>query len=169
MGKKLLIRVGLSVLGTAAVLTWWTIHPGASSIKRSDHIPAKIGDGGNLMEIAVESSSPATMRVDFTERTKSGSSQQSMETWEKIPAGAHSWSIDVPSGYGGYVELDAEGPKVGDSLMMQVKVDGEDVDKQSDSLKEPLPAGTAFFLQDHFEDYSKAKQEMGDSGAGADQ
>jgi len=31
MFKNLAIRIGLGVLGTAAALTWWTLHPGPSA------------------------------------------------------------------------------------------------------------------------------------------
>jgi hypothetical protein len=160
MLKKLLIRGGLSLLGTAAVLTWWTIHPGTSNVKQEDRIPAKFGDGGNLLEISIESSSPATMSVDFNDHTKEVGSQMLAHALEKIPAGSHSWSIDVPAHIGGYIELEAVGPKTGDTLTMEIKMNGEAVDRQSESLTAPLNGNEAFFLQDFFDDYSKAKQDL---------
>ena len=67
-----------------------------------------------------------------------------------------SWSVDVPSQVGGYIEIQADSPNVGDKLRMRLKVNGRVVDEQSEKLDQPLQAGTAFFLQDHFQDYSKA-------------
>lgn len=159
MLKKLLIRGGLSLLGAAVVLTWWTIHPGTSSVKQEESIPAKFGEGGNRLEISVESSTPATMSVDFNDHTKEVGSQMLAHALEKIPAGSHSWSIDVPEHIGGYIELEALGPKPGDTLTMEIKMNGEAVDRQSESLTAPLH-DEAFFLQDFFDDYSKAKQDL---------
>src|SRR5215472_7492053 len=148
MLKKLLIRGGITLLGTAAILGWWTIQSGGSSVKSSDRIPAKVGDGGNNLEISVECTSPATMRVDFEDLSKPLGSQMTLQSSEKMPVGRHSWSIDVASGLGGYIELEAENPKVGDGLKMQVKMNGDEVDRQSETLNQPLEGGTAFFDQD---------------------
>jgi hypothetical protein len=163
MIKKLAIRGGLALLGMGATLAWWTIHPGESNTKSADHIPAKVWSGGSNLEVEVESSSAATMRVSFTDHDKPAGSQPTLETWEKIPAGTRSWSIDVPPGVGGYIEIEADRPNVGDKLTLRVKANGIAVDDQSEKLEQALQPGTAFFLQDHFEDYSKAKEEVGDS------
>jgi len=165
MPKKLLIRGGISLLGMAAVLVWWTIRPGSSNTRSSDHIPAKVGNGGTTLQVAVETSSPATMRIDFSDLSKPAGSQQFIQTWEKIPASSRTWNVDVQPGFGGYIELDADGPKPGDSLRMDVKVNGQSVGHETDRLNQPLPPGTAFFVQEHFDDYSKASQEMNGSAS----
>lgn len=77
-----------------------------------------------------------------------------METYEDVPAGSHSWSIDVPAGAGGYVELNAVEPKVGDRLTWKVSANGRVVSEQSETLGQPLEKNTAFFLQNYFADYS---------------
>jgi hypothetical protein len=164
--NKLAIRVGATLLGMVAVLAWWTIHPGGTKTKSADHIPAKVWNGGNNLEIEVENSSAATMRVSFTDRQKPLGEQAILETWEKISAGTRSWSIDVPSNVGGYIEIGADNPNVGDRLTMRVKMNGQFVDNQSETLDQALQPGTAFFLQDHFDDYSKAAEEMGTSPGG---
>jgi hypothetical protein len=159
--KRLAVRGGLALLGMGVTLAWWTIHPGKSNIQSVAHIPAKVLDGGNSLEIEVESSTDATMRVSFSDLQKPAGSQELVESWEQIHAGPQSWRIDVPSGVGGYIELGATKPIPGDKLTMKVKVNGELVDDQSESLDSPLESGTAFFVQDHFDDYSKAKEEVG--------
>ena len=58
MIKRLAIRGGLTLLGMGATLAWWTIRPGSSNTKSSDHIPAKVSTGGSTLEIEAESSSP---------------------------------------------------------------------------------------------------------------
>jgi hypothetical protein len=163
--NKLLIRGGLTLLGMVATLTWWSIRPGSGGkLQTSNSIPAKVGAGGNTMEVSVDSSSAATMRVSFEDLKKEPGSQIVLDSLEEVPSGSHIWSIDVPSGLGGYIELDADGPKPGDKLTMQVKMNGETVDRQSETLTQPLGPNEAFFVQDHFDDYSKAKQEF--SGLG---
>ena len=163
--KTLAIRAGLAVLGVAITLAWWTIHPGDSHTQSSSHIPDKVWAGGNDLEIEVESSVAATMRVSFSQHDKPAGEQQTLETYEKIPAGARSWTISVPARVGGYIEIEAEKPNSGDKLAMKVKSNGKIVDEQAEKLEGPLQAGTAFFLQVHFDDYSKADAEREESGA----
>jgi hypothetical protein len=159
MMRKLLVRGGLSVLGIALTLAWWTYGPKGKSTASESHIPAKIGAGGQTLEIEVESSGPATMRVSFEQLDKPVGEQQLLQSWEKAPGGAHSWSIDVPPGVGGYIELEADHPNPSDTLSMRVRMNGNLVDEQTDKLSSPLEPNTAFFLQDHFDDYSRAAQQ----------
>jgi hypothetical protein len=157
--SKLLVRGGLSLLGIAVTLAWWTYGPKGKQVPSESHIPSKVGSGGQKLEIEAESSSAATMRVSFEQLDKPAGEQQLLDSWEKIPAGAQSWSIDVPSGVGGYIELEADHPNAGDKLTMRVRMNGSLVDEQTDSLEKPLEPNTAFFLQDHFDNYSQAAQE----------
>jgi hypothetical protein len=159
MAKRLLLRVGIALLGMVVTLTWWTIHKGGSSVQSSSRIPEKVLAGGHKLEVEIETSCPATMRISFDDLSKTSGEQQILQSWEKIPAGMKSWTIDVPAGLGGYIELGADGPQVGDKLTMRIKVNGVLVDEQSESLKEPLQPNTAFFLQQQFEDYSRAKKD----------
>ena len=163
--KKLAIRAGLALLGMAMVLTWWTIHPGDSHTQSSSHIPDKVWSGGNTLEIEVESTVAATMRVSFSQHDKPAGEQQTLETYEKIAVGTRSWTISVPAKVGGYIEIEAEKPNPGDRLTMKVKANGKLVDEQTEKLEGPLQSGIAFFLQVHFDDYSKAGSEKEDSGA----
>jgi hypothetical protein len=156
--RKLLIRGGLSLLGLAVTLAWWTYGPAGKQVASQSHIPAKVGDGGQMLEIDTETSSASTMRVSFDQLDKPAGEQQLLDSWEKIPAGSRSWSIDVPGGVGGYIELQADHPKVGDTITMRVHMNGKLVDDQTDRLEKDLEPNTAFFVQDHFDDYSKAEE-----------
>ena len=93
------------------------------------------------------------MRVSFSKEGESGE-ERHLETWEDVAAGHHVWTIDVPSGVGGYVELGAVDPKPGDELRWTVAVDGETVDEQTEALEKPLEENYAFFLQAYFDDYA---------------
>ena len=82
-----------------------------------------------------------------------------METSEKIPAGQHSWTIDVPARVGGYIEIQADSPSAGDRLTLKIKSNGKVINEQAEKLDGPLPAGTAFFVQAFYDDYSNAQKE----------
>jgi hypothetical protein len=156
--RKLLIRGGLSLLGTALTLAWWSYGPGPKGrpVPNENHIPSKVGIGGQMLEIDADSTSAATMRVSFERLDKPPGEQIILDSFEKIPAGKKSWSIDVPSGVGGYIELEADHPNVGDTLTMSVHMNGKLVDEQTDKLDQPLEPKSAFFVQDHYDDYSLA-------------
>jgi hypothetical protein len=156
--SRLLKRVLLSVLGMVITLVWWSIRPGHDNHSSVDHIPASVWDGGGgVLTIETDASCPAILRVSFYESEKEYGEGRQLETWEKIPAGARTWTIQVPPGAGGTVELNAESPKVGDRLQYTLKVNGEVVDEQSESLDEELESGYAFAVQTEFDDYGKAQ------------
>lgn len=158
--KRLLIRAGISVLGVAITLTWWTIRKGDSHTQSVKHIPAKVWAGGHTLEVEVETSCAATVSVTFSEHDKPVGEQNTLETNEKVDAGEHSWSVDVPEHVGGYVEVQATAPNVGDSLKLKVKVDGRFVYEESSKLERPLEGGYVFGLSEHYDDYSKAVEEV---------
>ena len=159
--KRLLIRAGFSLLGMVLVLAWWTWGPKGKQQTHTEQsqIPAKVLGGGQTLEIDAESSSAATMSVSFEDLEKPSGERMLVDSHEKIPAGPHSWTIDVPAGVGGYIELEADHPNPGDTLTMRVHMNGDLVDEQSDKLDSPLQPNTAFFVQDHFDDYSKAAEQ----------
>src|SRR5258706_12602546 len=104
MTKRLLLRVGLSVLGCAATLLWWTYHDKGSSVQSSSHIPAKVAEGGNQLEVSVETTTPSTIRIDFNALRKPSGSQMLRQSWENVPASSHTSTMDVPSAIGGEVD-----------------------------------------------------------------
>jgi hypothetical protein len=155
--RRLLIRAGTAVLGTVVILTWWTYGPHKhNTVASSAHIPAKVADGGQKLEIEVNTTGPARMFVSFEQLDKPFGQQQLLNSWEDIPAGARSWTIDVPAGMGGDIELLATNPAAGTELSLRVRMNGELVDEQGEKLEGALEPNTAFCVQDHFDDYSKA-------------
>ena len=155
--KKLLIRLGLSVLGTVATLLWWTYHDKGSSAQSMSHIPAKVADGGNQLVIEVEGSTASTLRIDFEDLGKPVGQQILLNAWEKVPAGPHTWTVDIPSGIGGYIEFEADHPNPGDTLTQRVTINGKEVDSQTDKLDSALEPNTAFFVQFQRNDFSHAE------------
>jgi len=158
--KTLLGRAVYGILGMGIVLAWWTWGPHHDVHTASQKtIPARFGPGGHQLEIDAETTTPATMQVSFEDLSKAVGQQIMLNSSEKISAGMRSWTVDVPAGIGGYIELDTDHPSPGDTITMRVHLDGHLVDEQSDKLDQPLPPNTAFFVQDHFDDYSKAAEE----------
>jgi hypothetical protein len=145
-----------SLAGLAVVLAWWTIRGPADdpSHESAKEIPTTVwGGGGGSLAIEADTTSAAQMRVSFSEAGESGE-ERSLETWEDVAAGHHAWTIDVPSGVSGYVELGAVDPKPGDELRWTLAVNGKTVDEQSDALEKPLEPGWGFALQTYFDDYA---------------
>jgi len=155
--KKLLLRLGLTVLGTVATLLWWTYRDkGASSSAQSmSHIPVKVADGGNQLTIDVEGSTASTLRLDLQDLRKPVGQQILLNAWEKVPSGAHSWTVDIPNGIGGYIEFEADHPNPGDTLTQRVRINGKEVDSQSERLDSALQPNTAFFVQCERDDFSR--------------
>ena len=156
--SKRMSRAGVALVAVVAAIAWFTFGSRGKSASDS-HLPAKVGRGGQTLQIDAESSSAATMRVSFENPSKPAGQRQLLQSFEKVPAGASSWNIDVPPGVGGYIQLGADHPNPGDKLTMRIRMNGRLLDEQTDILKAPLEPKTAFFLQDHFDDYSDPSQQ----------
>jgi hypothetical protein len=155
---SLVKRGALAVLGVAVTLTWWTLRGGGGGSQAQQGIPARVWEGGGgTLTIQVETTCPAKMSIGFDARD--AEQRKSLEVWEKVPAGERSWTIDVPPRAGGYIELNAESPKVGDRLKWTIAVNGQVIDEQSETLEQALQPNYAFFLQLHAEDYGQAKRD----------
>lgn len=142
-------RAVLGLLGVVVMLAYWSFT-GSGNTSEIKGIPAKVGQGGGgLMSIEVESTSPARFSIDF------GDDHSTQQFWMPAPAGAHTWTMDIPKEAGGYIELNAENPKAGDKLSWKIRLNGKIVDQQSETLEKPLTDGYAFFLQAYYDDYSE--------------
>jgi hypothetical protein len=148
---KSLVR---TALGLAVVLAWWTLRGDNVETDTASAIPTRVWEGGAAtMSVEVDTTTPSQMRVSFNERSEEESAR-SLETWQDIAAGHHSFSIDVPADVGGYVELGAVAPEPGDTMSWKISVGDEMVDEQSETLEKPLEQGYAFFIQAYFDDYA---------------
>jgi hypothetical protein len=144
-----------TVLGLVLVVGLWTITGNKISTSPApDRIPTSVfGGGAGVLEIEAEATTAARMAVSFSDE----SGERHLETYEKVGAGTYRWSIDVPSGIGGYVELDAHDPKAGDRLKFRVRANGRTVFEGEDRLDQPLDPGYPFLVQAYFADYAKGK------------
>ena len=151
---KALIR---SVLGLVLVLGWWTFTGNSiSTQKAQDKIPASVwGGGAGKVVIEAETTTAARMMVGFSRDRQED--EDNLETFEDVPAGTYRWTIDVPSGTGGYMELNAVAPKAGDRIKFRLISNGRTVYEDQDELVKPLEPGYAFFVQAYVDDYAKGE------------
>jgi len=147
--KKLLS----SLLGVVVALTWWTIRGSNTHVEQAQAIPAKVWNGGGgTIAISVDSTIAGRLSVEFIERKDGG---RQLETGEQVGPGAHSWSVEVPHNAGGYVEFQADAPKVGDRMSWTIAYNGKQIAQDEMTLQQPLQSNEAFFLQEHYDDYSR--------------
>jgi hypothetical protein len=147
-------RVGYTVVGVAAVLAYWSLKgSGGRGTTSIEGIPTKVWDGGGgTVVVETEGTMAGRFSMTFSERGKAD--PRSMETWTNVGAGVHSWTVEVPPGVGGYVELGTDTPQLGDRLDLRVRVNGNVVYEDADTLREPLGKGYAFFVQAYMDDYA---------------
>ena len=146
-----------TLLGLAVVLGYWTFVDSGTKTESADKIPAKVWVGGaGTMQVESDATSAAQMRVSFYERSESDDAK-SLETYEDVSPGFHVWTIDLPANTGGYVELNAVKPKVGDKLSMKVLINGKVAYEENSTLEQELQPNYAFFTQAYFDDYAQAK------------
>ena len=158
----LMKRVAFGVVGMVLVLGWWTLTGKRDSVPSLDKIPSKAWEGGGgQVTIEAESSDPATMHVEFERPDISDPSKphQRLQSTEKVAAGQHTWTIDVPTRTFAILEFEAVGPKTGSKLSWTVHAGGKQIAQETETLDKPLQAGEAFFLQVQVEDVALGKLE----------
>lgn len=153
--QPILKRAGLAVLGVIVTLAYWSFTGRGGGSSAVEGIPSRVWEGdGGVLAIEVESTTPARFSISFSD-----DKDRRLEAWTPIKAGTQIWTMSIPRGAGGYIELGAEDPKVGDKLSWKITLNGETIDEQSETLERPLESGYAFFLQSAYDDYSTMKQE----------
>ena len=147
--KKLAMRAAISLVGMAITLGWWSLRGSSGSADDTlEKIPAAVWEGGdNGLTIEVEVSGPARINAAFHGPAPSGDERRHLEAWENIPAGRHSWTIVLPAGTGGVLDLGIPEPKIGSRMAWTVRLNGQTIVQESDTLEKPLQPGYAFGLQ----------------------
>lgn len=161
--NRVMKRVLTAAGGMALVLAVWTIQGkiSGSATAASDRVPAKVWEGGGTtLTIETESTEPAVLRALFesTSRTN-GTPTRSLDSFEKIAAGRHTWTIDVPASVGGDLELQAENPKPGSRLSWTVRADNRMLHQETETLNTALQGNQAFFLKLDRDDFSQDETE----------
>jgi hypothetical protein len=156
-------RVLVAGAGMVLALGWWTIEGKFSSTTTaaSDRIPAKIWEGGGTtLTIETESSDPAVLRALFESTTRTnGTPVRSLDSFEKIAAGHHTWTVEVPATVGGDLEFEAENPKSGSRLSWTVRAGDKVLKQEASTLDSALRANEAFFLKLDTDDFSSTESD----------
>src|SRR5262245_45365849 len=152
--QLILKRAAFAVLGVVMMLAWWTFTGSKSSNNNAvQGIPSKVWEGnGGTLAVSVETTSAARFSISFADEK-----DRRLEAWTPVKAGTHDWTMSIPRGAGGFIELDAENPKPGDKLHWEITLNGKTVDEQTETLDGPLQPGYAFFLQVFRDDYSQVE------------
>lgn len=159
---RLIRKVLGAIAGVAICIAIWTIQDkltGGGNDPASDSIPRVVwGGGAGVVTIEAESNQPAVLSASFANNLSvDDPKHQYMDTWQKIPAGKHTFDIDVPANVGGSVELRVDQPSVGAKIRVAVLIDGRVVSESSDHLDQPLEAGYGFAAGMELEDYAHGK------------
>ena len=157
-------RIIFGVVGLLLVYGWWTYQGwrSGSHTPSTSKIPAQLWEGGGgSVTIEAEANDPATLHAYFAsvEKAEPGEPKRSLEALEKVEAGQHSWTIDVPPATRGSLEFEAVGPKPGSKLSWSVRAGQKPIAQDADTLKSPLQANEAFFLQVQVADFATGKLE----------
>ncbi len=155
----LLKKVARAAIGVAICIGIWTIQGRLSGGGggASDNIPRQVwGGGGGLVTIEAEANQPAVLSASF-ESTVPYDDREFMETWQKIPAGKHTFTIDVPANVSGSVELRIDDPDVGATIKLSMAQDGTVLGESSKQLDQPLEPGWGFAAGVEVEDYARGK------------
>ena len=145
----MLKKIGVPALGFVAVLAYWTItgHHSAA-VSGPTKMPAKFLNGGNgSLTIEADSTTPAIMRYTFHGPLQDGKAKDEVTGYEDLEPGHYNWSTDIPAKTGVCLELEAKNPQPGAKLNWTVKLNGRELDTQSETMEQPLKANEAFFIQ----------------------
>jgi len=162
-------RLLWALLSMVGALTWWTIRGPRTHEEVVNTIPAKVwAGGGGTISVSVDTTVAGKMSIDFEEHKKDG---RMLTVIESVGPGSHSWSVEVPTNAGGYIEFDAEAPKPGDKMSWTLAHDGRQIASDAQTLAKPLGANEGFGLQEYYEDYSRPRvsdSRLSDDDASAD-
>ena len=159
---RLLKKAVFTVLGVALTLGVWTVRgwfEGSASAESASHIPAKVwSGGGGPVVLEAETSEAGTVSATFeTNLQVDDPNHRYLETWQKVEAGHHTFTIDVPANTSGTVEVGIEKPGVGARVRVALRVNGQVAAEDIQTLDSPLQPGYGFFAQVHLEDYATGK------------
>jgi hypothetical protein len=160
---KLVRKVLGAIAGVAICIAIWTVQDklkGGDGNQSAGSIPTEVwGGGAGTVTIEAEASEPAVISASFeTNLPIDDAKHQYIDTWQKIPAGKHTFTIDVPANVGGSIELRVDQPKLGATIKVAVLVDGRVVSENTDHLDQPLEKGYGFATGIQIEDYARGKE-----------
>jgi hypothetical protein len=79
-----------------------------------------------------------------------------LEAWQKLPAGTHSFAVEVPPGVSGNVEASVENSPVGAVARVMVKGVNGTVLEERETLERPLGPNEGFAAHVELDDWAEA-------------
>lgn len=148
-------KVGGAVLGLAVMLAWWTLRGGPDSGSMDSSVPAQVyGGGATQLTVEAAANEPVEMITMFFAPSDQHH-EKGAQALEKFGPGSKTWTVSMPPGTGGYVELRSPAPKVGSHIEWVVKVNGREMARESQTLEEPLKEGYGFALMYEVDDFTQ--------------
>jgi hypothetical protein len=151
-----------AVAGVAICIGIWTIQDRLTggSGQSADSIPTEVwGGGAGTVTLEVEASEPAFVSASFETNGISlgDDGHEYLESWQKIPAGKHTFDIDVPADVSGSVWVRVDEPSVGAKVKIVLRANGRYVGEDAMTLDQPLEDGYGFAAGLEIEDYARGK------------
>ena len=160
MFENLVRKVLGAIAGVVICIAIWSIQDKlfGNDSQTADKIPAEVwGGGGGTVVIEAEASEPAVISASFEQGGYSDVNHQFIETWQKIDAGKHTFTIDVPAGVSGSVWLRVDEPKVGAKVKLVMRANDKYVGEDAMTLEKPLEPGYGFAAGLEVDDYSRGQ------------
>jgi hypothetical protein len=161
--ETLLRKLVGAVVGVVICIGIWTVKDRlfGGGDGASDNIPRQVwGGGAGMVTIEAEANQPAVISASFESNPAVGDGEF-LETWQKIPAGKHVFTIDVPTNVSGLVELRIDEPTVGAEIKLSMVQEGRVLTESSKHLDKPLEPGWGFAAGVEVEDYARGKVDEG--------
>ena len=161
MFQNLVRKVLSAIAGVVICIALWSIQGKlfGNDSETADKIPAQVwGGGGGTVVIEAEASEPAVISASFETNTMVDDvNHDYLEAWQKIDAGKHTFTIDVPANTSGSVWLRVDEPNVGAKVKLVMRANGEYVGEDAMTLEKPLEPGYGFAAGLEVDDYSRGK------------
>jgi hypothetical protein len=157
-----IIRKVIGAIGGVLIcIAIWTIQGkltgGDNDIMES--IPRQVWGGGSPVTLEVEASEEAYVSASFeTNNISMGDpGHEFLESWQKVPAGKHTFDIDVPANVSGSVWVRVDKPNLGAKVHLALRSNGKLVGEDEMTLDKPLEPGYGFSAGLDVDDYAKGK------------
>lgn len=160
MGATIVRKVLGAIAGVVICIAVWSIQDKlfGNDSASADKIPAQVwGGGGGTVVIEAEASEPAVISASFEQGGYSDADHQFIEAWQKVDAGTHTFTIDVPANVSGSVWLRVDDPNVGAKVKLTMRANGEYVGEDALTLEKPLEPGYGFSAGLEVDDYARGK------------
>lgn len=148
----------VAFVGLLLGLTWLVVRQ-RRVVQVADQLPAKVWHAGaGAVTVEVETTAPSTVTAVFETRGPE-SEPRLLEARQRVPAGRHRFSIEVPANVGGSVVARIDQPTLGDKVALALSAPGGAGGRNDTELAQPLHEGETVAAVLEIEDYASAALE----------